>query len=384
MSRAAPAFENIEVAGHRFAALDDGPGTLDRLIALIDGARREVRLLYYIFADDAAGRRVRQALLDAAGRGVRVWLMVDGFGSEATDEDFFTPLERADKARVCRFQPRFGRRYLLRNHQKMAIADDDRVIVGGFNIEDDYFATGPDSWRDFGIEVTGPSIDHLVRYYQALFDWSTDRRATLRGMRRLIRGSSQTKGSVRWLIGGPTLRPSRLVVTLRDDMRDARRLDMIMAYFAPNPALLRRLGRIARRGMARIVTAARSDNRVTIGAARHCYYRLLRGGVAISEYQPAKLHEKLIAIDDIGYVGSANFDMRSLYLNLELMLRVEDVRFADAVRGRIERAAQRSERIDWDRYRELATPWRKMLWTIHYFIVAVLDFGVSRGLNARG
>jgi cardiolipin synthase len=377
-------FDEIAVDGHRFHALGDGPDTLRRLLALIDGAQRELRLLYYIFSADGAGTAVRDALLAAMARGVAVALMIDDFGSEGVDREFFDPLQQAG-ARICNFHPRWGRRYLLRNHQKMAIADNDRVIIGGFNIEDSYFRDGDeDAWRDFGIEVQGPSIQRLIDYYEALFRWSMDRRATLRGMRRLIRRASTPEGRVRWLIGGPTLRPSHLVRTLRDDLRKASRLDMIMAYFSPNPAMLRRLVGVARRGKARIITAARSDNRTTIGAARHCYHRLLNGGVEIHEYQPQKLHEKLIALDNVGYVGSANFDMRSLYLNLEIMLRVEDAAFAGGVRARIDREQALSERIDRERYSQLSSPWAKLKWTIDYFIVTTLDFGVSRGLNGRG
>lgn len=377
--------ESHVVDGNRLTLLTEGPARLDALVALIEGARESLRIIYYIYADDESGRRVNAALLDAAARGVRVALIVDGFGSDAAArQHFFDPLAAAGIS-VHWFMPRFGRRYLLRNHQKLALADEARILIGGFNIANAYFAADDaEAWRDLGLLVEGPAAAWIARYFDALDTWVATPPWRTRRLSRVLARWSETEGAVRWLIGGPTLRPSRLVLTLRDDMRDARRLDMIMAYFAPNPALLRRLARIARRGAARIVTAARSDNRVTIGAARHCYYRLLKGGVAVCEYQPAKLHEKLIAIDDIGYVGSANFDMRSLYLNLELMLRVEDARFADAVRGRIGRAAQRSDRIDWDRYRELATPWRKMVWTIHYFIVAVLDFGVSRGLNVKG
>src|SRR3546814_9394809 len=87
---------------------------------------------------------------------------------------------------------------------------------------------------------------------------------------------------------------------------------MSMAYFSPNPGFLRRLAHVAERGRATILTASKSDNNVTIDAARHCYHRLLRSGVEIHEYGRQRLHAKLIVIDDITYIGSANFDMRSL------------------------------------------------------------------------
>ena len=107
-------------------------------------------------------------------------------------------------------------------------------------------------------------------------------------------------------------------------------VEMIAAYFAPTWAMLRRIARAAEHGRARIITAAKSDNATTIAAARHTYKRLLRRGVEIFEYQPTKLHSKLVVLDDIVHIGSSNFDIRSLYLNLEMMLRVDDAGFADA------------------------------------------------------
>ena len=112
---------------------------------------------------------------------------------------------------------------------------------------------------------------------------------------------------------------------------------MIFAYFAPPGAMLRRIGRIGRRGQARIITAAKSDNNATIAAARHSYSRLLRRHVEMYEYQPAKLHTKLAIVDDVVHIGSSNFDYRSLYINMEVMLRIKDAGFADAMRGYFER-----------------------------------------------
>ena len=115
-------------------------------------------------------------------------------------------------------------------------------------------------------------------------------------------------------------------------MLQAKRLDIIAAYFAPGPMLLRRSANVARRGRVRLVTAAKSDNNATIAAARFTYWTLLKRGVRIFEYQPTKLHTKLFVIDGAVHIGSANFDMRSLFLNLEMMLRVEDAAFAAAMR----------------------------------------------------
>ena len=77
------------VDGNRLTLLDTGPRRLDALIGLIDGARESLRILYYIYADDSTGRRVNERLIAAAGRGVRVAVIVDGFGTEGAGSSFF-------------------------------------------------------------------------------------------------------------------------------------------------------------------------------------------------------------------------------------------------------------------------------------------------------
>ncbi|MCU6455091.1 phosphatidylserine/phosphatidylglycerophosphate/cardiolipin synthase family protein [Sphingomonas sp. A2-49] len=373
------------VDGNRLTLLDTGPRRLDALLALIDGARHDLRILYYIYADDETGRRVNAALIAAAGRGVSAALVVDGFGSE-TDEAFYAPLREAGVS-VCRFSPRFGRRYLLRNHQKLALADAQsatpRIIVGGFNVEDDYFGTPADAaWRDLGLLVEGPAAGRLAGYFDALHDWVMQPKGKLRRLNAALSRWSESKGTTRWLIGGPTRRLSPWARTVRDDMRRGKRIDIIAAYFTPSPTILRRLDKAGRRrARVRVVTAAKSDNNATIAAARFTYAGLLRKGVQLFEYQPTKLHTKLYVIDDAVHVGSANFDMRSLFINLELMFRVEDRAFADHVRGYVEGEIARSQPITRAWYREHTGAVQRVRQFFAYLMIAVVDPGLSRGLN---
>ena len=374
--------EEFVVAENRFALLKGGKERLDALVALIEGATRSLKLLYYIYAEDHAGQRIHQALLGAARRKVVVSLIVDGFGSEAAARDrFFAPLKDAG-IDVCAFHPRWGRRYLLRNHQKLALADNARAIVGGFNVAADYFAdTGETAWRDLGLAIEGEAATRLSGYFDALQRWTQQPGARMRDLRRALHRWSNPKGTVRWLLGGPVRRLSPWARSVRDDMRSAKNLSMIAAYFAPNPAMLRRLDAIGKRGQARIVTASKTDNMATIGAARFTYPGLLRKGVRIFEYEPSRLHTKLILIDNLVYIGSANFDMRSLFLNLEIMLRVDDRAFADHVRGYIdgEIASSVEQRLaDYTGWRTWTTKLRRAL---SYFVVAVMDYNVARRLN---
>lgn len=371
----------IEVAGNRLTLLADGPERLEALVALIDGAAESLRILYYIWADDDAGRRVRDALVAAAERGISVSLLVDGFGSSGAPKGFFQPLIDA-KARFCRFVPRWGRRYLLRNHQKLALADGRKAIVGGFNISSDYFGTiAEGAWRDLGLEVDGPSVHSLMRYFDALFDWAETEDASIRRLRRMLSRYSVQDGPMHWLFGGPTRRLSPWARSVKADMMRAERLDMIVAYFAPSFSMLRRIFGVARRGRARIVTPSKLDHQFVVGAARFLYGPLLKRRVEIYEYQPTKLHTKLIVLDDAVHIGSANFDMRSLYLNLEMMLRIDDPAFAAMMRRFIEGEIAQSKRILPEEHRRNLTLWNRIKWALGYFLVATADYNVARRLN---
>jgi cardiolipin synthase A/B len=371
---------SIKVAGNRLTLLPDGPERLEALIALIEGAKESLRVLYYIFLDDASGTRVRDALIAAANRGVKVSLLADGFGSTAS-RDFWRPVLDAE-IRFCRFSPKFGRRYLLRNHQKLALADGRKVITGGFNVSDDYFGTVESgAWRDLGLQVEGGSVHCLTRYFDDLFSWARQPDARIRELRRMLQQHSVTEGTLHWLFGGPTRRLSPWARAVRTDMLSATRLDMIASYFAPSPGMMRRIGRVARRGCARLITAAKSDNRATVGAARNTYWWLLKRGVRIFEYQPTKLHTKLFVVDDVVHIGSANFDMRSLFLNLEMMLRVDDKAFADALRRFVDGEIAASRPITPESHRRERTPLKRFTWWVAYLVVAVADYRITRRLN---
>jgi cardiolipin synthase len=371
-----------EVGGNRLTLLADGSERLEALVALIEGAERTLRILYYIFLDDAVGRRVRDALVAAAARGVKVSLLVDGFGSPLGDA-FCEPMRRAGIA-FCRFSPKYGRRYLLRNHQKLALADERKVMIGGFNVADEYFASPEeDGWRDIGLMVEGESVDRVVGYFDDLFAWTQSPHRTIRDLRRMLQHHSTEGGSLRWLFGGPTRRLSPWARAVRRDMKQATRLDIIVAYFAPTPSIVRRIAHVPlkRRGKARVITAARSEVPAATAAARSLYWYLLKRGVEVYEFRAGRLHTKLVVIDDVVHIGSANFDMRSLFLNLEMMLRIEDAGFARAMRRFVEGEVAASVRITPEDHDRERTFLNRMRWGFGYFLVAVADYRITRRLN---
>jgi cardiolipin synthase len=191
------------VDGNRLTPVFDGPERLRLLLQLIDQEKHSLRFLYYIYSADESGGRVRDALMRAVDRGIKVSLLIDGFGSSKTPETYFRELH--DKgAAFCRFNPSYGRRYVLRNHQKLALADDEKILIGGFNVEDSYFGTVEEgAWRDIGLLVEGPAAKRVAPYYDALMRWALNSRSRMKSLRATVRQFSEQEGLLRWDYGGP-------------------------------------------------------------------------------------------------------------------------------------------------------------------------------------
>jgi cardiolipin synthase A/B len=379
-----PDGEPVDVEGNRLQLLADCDSRLERYVALIDEAKRSVDIISYVFEDDAAGQRVRSALIQAVQRGVRVRLVIDSFGSGDTDHAFFDVLRDAG-ADITYFSRRWRSSYLIRNHQKMLIVDGETLLFGGFNISECYFdGCGVTGWTDLGLLLSGPAAGPMIDWFDRLFAFTKTSDGQWLKLRRLIGGwqrANPPSGAFHWLVGGPTQRLSPWARAIRTDLTTARRIDMAMAYFSPGQGMLRRMGRLARRGHARLITAARSDNGATIGAARLLYGYLLRRRVEVLEYQPQRLHMKLVVADDAIYVGSANFDMRSLYVNLEVMLRITDPTLAAQARALLDEMAKASEAITPAWVKQRGGLFTRLRWIMSWFVVSTLDYTVVRRLN---
>ena len=375
-----PSERSVEVDGNRLTLLTEGRERLDALIALVDGARHSVRLLYYIFKDDESGTLLYLAMERALDRGVAVSLLVDSFGAYTPDQ-YFTALI-AKGLTYGRFHPTFGRRYLIRNHQKLAMADERLILIGGFNIEDSYFGTIEDgAWRDLGLLVEGPAVARIAPYYDALGKWTLAKGAKIRALNRIIHHFNENHGRLQWTFGGPTRGLSPWARATSRDLLSSHDVEMIAAYFAPTWAMLRRIGRVGRKGRARIITAAKSDNHATIAAARYTYKNLMRRGVEVFEYQPTKLHSKLLVLDDIVHIGSSNFDIRGLYLNLEMMLRVDDPDFARMMRDYFEQEVANSLPITPELHRRRSGLLTRIIQALSFFLVTTADYTITRRLN---
>lgn len=371
---------SVEAQDHSFTFYPAGVDRLATLKHLIETAQESLEVMFYLFQADEAGEIIRDALVEAAERGVSVHLIVDAFGSDAP-KSFFDPLVEAG-GRFDRFSARWNVRYLIRNHQKFVIIDGKRLMTGGFNVSDHYFKPPEENgWCDLGAQLEGPVVEQFKEWFGKLVSWVSDEKAQFRAIRHMLRDWEPGDAPVRLVLGGPTKITSNWARSVKADLAKGKRLDLVMAYFSPPGSIRQLIQKLARHGKARLIMAGKSDNGATIGASRSLYARLMGSGTKISEFQPSKLHMKLLVIDDVTYFGSANMDMRSIRLNLELMLRVEDRDLADRMREMIDHLEGASERIDADWINRKATWFNRLRWALSYWLVSVVDYTVTRRLN---
>lgn len=373
---------HFHVAEHDLHIVHAPEDRLAAVIALVGAAKQSIRMFFYMFANDRTGTEVLDALVAAAMRGVRVQLIIDSFGSSDISNDFFDPLVAAG-GHYHSFGTRKGFGYFIRNHQKMLIADEASVLVGGFNITDQYFGRkGEDSWEDLGLIVSGPEVARLADYFDELDRISDGGKVRYRGVRDVIRGWRPGIGQIQWLLGGPTNRISPWALTFKRSLDVAKRFDIVSAYFSPSQTILRRIARVAKRSKgSRLVMAGKTDNGATIPAARLLYRYLLRRKTQIYEFQPRPLHMKLMVIDDAVYIGSANLDVRSMFINLEIMIRVKDTAFAAYARELIDGLVAQSEEQTRILLKSRDSWWSRFKAGVAYFLVNSVDYTVGRRIK---
>jgi cardiolipin synthase len=395
--------------GHRVALMRGGDELFPAMVRAIDQARTEVWLATYIFNDDPSGRLVVQALRDAAGRGVQVRLVVDGFGSNGRIAELRRQLQGSLVGfEVFRSLERWWAwshpSQLRRMHQKLCAVDGLLAFVGGINVVDDRFDV-QHGWTeeprlDFAVQVEGQVAAEVQRLVHALWTrahvgrgWREEvallvqspepvQRVVqlLRDMRanapQVPRPAGERRRRLRdWLRGDGADSPqeaagfarvagtpARVALVVRDNVTHRRaierayveaigqareRIDIACSYFYPGRAFRRALRRAAARGVRiRLLMQGKIDYRLAGLAARVLYDEMLSHGIRIYEYTPAYLHAKVAVVDgQWATVGSSNIDPLSLLLNLEANVVVLDEAFAADLGDRLEQAFAVSQEV---------------------------------------
>lgn len=327
-------------------AYEDGIG---RLVDDIESARYEAHLLTYIFAPDAIGARVSDALLHAARRGVTCRLVVDAVGSSRGLKQF-SHAWRAAGIEVHAALPmgslrRRGSRFDLRNHRKIAVIDGSVGYIGSQNIADPNFIPDYPN-EELVVRMTGPAVAQLQALFASDFYFESGRAldAPVSFPKLGAAGSSV----VQLLPSGPAYgreNAKELMVTLAYAAR--ARIVVTTPYLIPDESFLQALGVAARRGVdVRIVVSLHANQRLAQLAQQSYYEALLDAGVGIYLYRPRFLHAKHMSVDDnVAMIGSVNADIRSFSLNAEASLLVYDRAIVARLRGIQERYFAESDRL---------------------------------------
>ncbi|HMO64524.1 MAG TPA: phosphatidylserine/phosphatidylglycerophosphate/cardiolipin synthase family protein [Verrucomicrobiota bacterium] len=330
-----------------FAWLPTGAAGLRAMLAALGGARRSAGVEGYIIGDDATGRAFRDALAAAAARGVRTRLLVDAWGSLELPDSFWAPA-RAAGVEVRWVNPLSLRRGLHRDHRKLVVVDDEVALLGGFNFAASYDGDGVRTgWRDLGLELRGPAVAELGRAFHAQFGLASYQHRRLARFRRHFHPQRHVLPGATLYLLSPGRGRNPLQADLVADLGAAREIQLVTAYLLPPRPLRRALTGAARRGArVRLILPGRSDVPFARLAARALYARLMRAGLEVYEYEPAVLHSKLYVTDRAAYAGSANLDIRSLNINYELAVRLDDPRAIAGARELFADHLARSRRID--------------------------------------
>lgn len=329
--------------------LADYNSGIDRLVADIDEATDHVHLLYYLFADDAAGMKVITALSRAVQRGVVCRVLIDALGSKTWSRSVVSKMTTAGVhihvvLPVSLFRPR-STRGDLRNHRKIAVFDGRVGYTGSQNIVDASFKAGI-VYEELVVRVTGP----IVLQLQAVFvsDWFLETEEKLNASRYFPEPIGTGSVMAQVLPSGPDFpaeNVQRLVVSLIHNAR--QRVVMTTPYFIPDDSLLVALDTAVRRGVEVHVVVSQTADQLLVSLAQHSYYtQLLNSGVHLHLYGEKFLHAKHLSTDDsIAVIGSSNFDIRSFMLNSEVSLISYDRHVAARLREQQERYFAGSKRL---------------------------------------
>jgi cardiolipin synthase len=334
--------------GNKVELLRNGAEFFPSLRAAIDAAQQEVWLETYIFADDAAGRAIGEAMVRAAQRGVAVRVLVDGWGARQ-----YLTRSLADKlagggVRLMKYRPevapwQFRSHRLRRLHRKICHVDGRVAFVGGINLIDDMNTPRHKPPRvDFAVRVEGPVLAPIVMTMQRLW--------VLVELTQLDRsdvplfpapvathqaGSQIAKFAIRDNLGHRRDIEHAYLAAIRTAKRE---IVIATAYFFPGIHFRRALTDAAQRGVhVTLLLQARVEYRLLHYAARALYGQLLAAGITIEEYHRSFLHAKVAVVDDQwATVGSSNIDPYSLLMAREANVFVRDSLFADRLRHELQ------------------------------------------------
>ncbi|WP_455374080.1 cardiolipin synthase [Limibacillus halophilus] len=322
--------------GNEAKLLVDGEAIFDAILAAVDEAESYLLVQFYIFRDDGLGRRFAQKLAEAAQRGVKVRLLYDEIGSNATSKAFFARLREQGVA-VSPFRSTGGRgnRFQLnfRNHRKIVVADGETAFIGGANVGDEYLGLDPKigPWRDTHVQLRGPVVQAAQLAFEEDWYWAAGEVLELDWRLRAANGSDQV---ALILATGPADKQESCALLFVQAINSAlERIWIVSPYFVPDLDVMAALRLAALRGVdVRIMVPEKADHLIVWLATYACMEDAADDGIRFFRYEEGFLHQKVMLIDGkAASVGTANMDNRSFRLNFEITALIADPGFCEEV-----------------------------------------------------
>lgn len=316
------------IGGNHVHFLTSGEDAYAHLERGLREARHTIHLMTFILGRDAVGKRIVKLLAQRAREGVKVRVLLDALGCFYSSGRFCDPIREAG-GEVVKFMPVLPLQTRgsanLRNHRKVVIIDHKYAGIGGRNLAVEYM--GPTTlkkrWRDFGAVVEGPAVGLLNEIFLA--DWAFASGQKLEQLQAQIPAPAAIpmagNSELQIVASGPDVAGDPLYEGILSLVEAANQSVWIVTpYFIPDEVLLRLLVLKARSGAdVRLVVPAQSNHPITDWARRYALRELQAAGARVLLYGPGMNHAKVILIDEsIALWGSANLDLRSLFVNFEI------------------------------------------------------------------
>jgi cardiolipin synthase len=319
---------NTATTGNHFELLPDGESAFHRICKEIETAEHTIHIATYILSHDDTGNRIVELLAKRAAEGVTVRLLLDSLGSWNQTRTARYKLRQAG-GHVAMFMPVLPIQTQissnLRNHRKIAIFDHYRAITGGQNLDMRFMGATPtpERFTDFSVVTQGPAVAHLTRTFVA--DWAFAAKESPAKYRELLRYIPEEAGdsTIEVIASGPDVANDPLweqIIRIIQEFKQS--LTIITPYFIPDEVTFQSLIVKAHTGRnIHLILPLRSNHPIADIARYHYLRKLHNAGVEIRFYTPRMLHGKVILADGkVALVGSANIDMRSLFVNFEIAL----------------------------------------------------------------
>jgi cardiolipin synthase len=359
------------IPGNGVALLENGEAYYPAVFGAIAEARHEVLIETFILFEDKVGLELKNVLIEAARRGVRVDLGVDGWGSAGLSHEFVGELAAAG-VQVRMFGP--TSKWLLRlhvfrrMHRKIVVVDGRVAFVGGMNFSADHLLDfGAEAKQDYSLRVEGPLAARIRIFAIAQLDGSGRH-----GRVKLPAPESAGEAEAMFVTRDNQRHRDAIERQYRAAIRSARQEIIIAnAYFFPGYRLLKAMRRAARRGVrVSLVLQGQPDMPFVKYAASTLHSYLMRAGVAIYEYRTRPLHGKVALVDDEwATVGSSNLDPLSLSLNLEANVILRDRAFTQQLRAKLMPLIENeSRRLELSQVAAQRSGWRAWLDVLAYHV----------------